>query len=144
MRKFVFKNNNGFTMIEMLLSLSFLLIILALIPLLIKSIYVFKENAFNHSDYEMIMFRKDLADESKDAKIDINDFHRKIKFTRGNSSVEYTLMNSKIYKSINGKGNITLLNNVENFKLRRINENTILINIDIRTGGKIIHEEIYI
>ncbi|RIN19583.1 prepilin-type N-terminal cleavage/methylation domain-containing protein, partial [Mammaliicoccus vitulinus] len=47
MKKFVSKNNSGFTMIEMLLSLSFLLIILALIPLLIKSIYVFKDNALD-------------------------------------------------------------------------------------------------
>ncbi|PTK05650.1 prepilin-type N-terminal cleavage/methylation domain-containing protein, partial [Mammaliicoccus sciuri] len=36
MKKYVLKNSKGFTMIEMLLSLSFLLIILALIPLLIK------------------------------------------------------------------------------------------------------------
>ncbi|PTJ99610.1 prepilin-type N-terminal cleavage/methylation domain-containing protein, partial [Mammaliicoccus sciuri] len=42
MKKYVLKNNKGFTMIEMLLSLSFLLIILALIPLLIKSLYLFK------------------------------------------------------------------------------------------------------
>ena len=45
MKKFVFRNNKGFTMLEMLLSLSFLMIILALIPFLIQSIYALKENS---------------------------------------------------------------------------------------------------
>ncbi|WP_438861737.1 prepilin-type N-terminal cleavage/methylation domain-containing protein [Mammaliicoccus sciuri] len=47
MKKYVLKNNKGFTMIEMLLSLSFLLVILALVPLLIKSLYLFKDNAMD-------------------------------------------------------------------------------------------------
>lgn len=144
MKKFVSKNNSGFTMIEMLLSLSFLLIILALIPLLIKSIYVFKDNALDHTNYELIMFRKDLSEEIKDTNIVIDNAHHKMKFIHNGNSKEYTLLNSKIYKSINGKGNITLLNNVELFNIQQVNQNTFKVDITIRKGDNKIHEEIFI
>ncbi|MFC7086701.1 competence type IV pilus minor pilin ComGF [Mammaliicoccus vitulinus] len=144
MKKFVSKNNAGFTMIEMLLSLSFLLIILALIPLLIKSIYVFKDNALDHTNYELIMFRKDLSEEIKDTNIVIDNAHHKMKFIHNGKSKEYTLLNAKIYKSINGKGNITLLNNVELFNIQQVNQNTFKVDITIRKGDNKIHEEIFI
>lgn len=144
MKKFVLKNNKGFTMIEMLLSLSFLLIILALIPILIKSIYTLKDNAIDHTNYELIMFRKDLSEEIKDCKIIIDYSNTRIKCIRNRNSTEYTLLNSKIFKSINGKGNITLLNNVESLNIQQIHENTLKLDLLIRKGDKKVHEEIYI
>lgn len=140
----MFKNNNGFTMIEMILSLSVLLIILSLIPLLIKSIYQLKENAFNHTQYEIIMFRNDLSTEVKDKHININNHHNRIEFTNNHERIEYKLLNSKIYKSINGKGVITLLNNVVFFEIERKNLFTVILKIDIKEGDRITHEEIYI
>lgn len=144
MKKFVLKNNKGFTMIEMLLSLSFLLIILALIPILIKSIYTLKDNAIDHTNYELIMFRKDLSEEIKDCKIIIDYSNTRIKCIRNRNSTEYTLLNSKIFKSINGKGNITLLNNVESLNIQQLHQNTLKLDLLIRKGDKKVHEEIYI
>lgn len=144
MKKFVLKNNKGFTMIEMLLSLSFLLIILALIPILIKSIYTLKDNAIDHTNYELIMFRKDLSEEIKDCKVIIDYSNTRIKCIRNKNSTEYTLLNSKIFKSINGKGNITLLNNVESLNIQQLHQNTLKLDLLIRKGDKKVHEEIYI
>lgn len=144
MKKFVLKNNKGFTMIEMLLSLSFLLIILALIPILIKSIYTLKDNAIDHTNYELIMFRKDLSEEIKDCKVIIDYSNKRIKCIRNKNSTEYTLLNSKIFKSINGKGNITLLNNVERLNIQQLHQNTLKLDLLIRKGDKKVHEEIYI
>ncbi|WP_239749171.1 competence type IV pilus minor pilin ComGF [Mammaliicoccus sp. H-M34] len=144
MKKFVLKNNKGFTMIEMLLSLSFLLIILALIPILIKSIYTLKDNAIDHTNYELIMFRKDLSEEIKDCKVIIDYSNTRIKCIRNRNSTEYTLLNSKIFKSINGKGNITLLNNVESLNIQQLHQNTLKLDLLIRKGDKKVHEEIYI
>ncbi|HCN60470.1 MULTISPECIES: competence type IV pilus minor pilin ComGF [Mammaliicoccus] len=144
MKKFVLKNNKGFTMIEMLLSLSFLLIILALIPILIKSIYTLKDNAIDHTNYELIMFRKDLSEEIKDCKVIIDYSNTRIKCIRNKNSTEYTLLNSKIFKSINGKGNITLLNNVERLNIQQLHQNTLKLDLLIRKGDKKVHEEIYI
>ncbi|MBO3062441.1 MULTISPECIES: competence type IV pilus minor pilin ComGF [Mammaliicoccus] len=144
MKKFVLKNNKGFTMIEMLLSLSFLLIILALIPILIKSIYTLKDNAIDHTNYELIMFRKDLSEEIEDCKVIIDYSNTRIKCIRNKNSTEYTLLNSKIFKSINGKGNITLLNNVERLNIQQLHQNTLKLDLLIRKGDKKVHEEIYI
>lgn len=144
MKKFVLKNNKGFTMIEMLLSLSILLIILALIPILIKSIYTLKDNAIDHTNYELIMFRKDLSEEIKDCKVIIDYSNTRIKCIRNRNSTEYTLLNSKIFKSINGKGNITLLNNVESLNIQQLHQNTLKLDLLIRKGDKKVHEEIYI
>lgn len=131
-------------MIEMLLSLSFLLIILALIPILIKSIYTLKDNAIDHTNYELIMFRKDLSEEIKDCKVIIDYSNTRIKCIRNRNSTEYTLLNSKIFKSINGKGNITLLNNVESLNIQQLHQNTLKLDLLIRKGDKKVHEEIYI
>lgn len=144
MKKFVFRNNKGFTMLEMLLSLAFLMIILALIPFLIQSIYALKENAFNHSEYELIMFRKDIIEETKEAEIKLNQDHNKIIFTHKHSSSEYTLLNSKIYKSINGRGNITLLNKVKSFKINKNDNGNIQIDLEIIKGRITIRETIFI
>ncbi|MCD8801933.1 prepilin-type N-terminal cleavage/methylation domain-containing protein [Mammaliicoccus sciuri] len=144
MKKYVLKNNKGFTMIEMLLSLSFLLIILALIPLLIKSLYLFKDNAMDHTHIELMMFRKELSDEIKESTIKLDKVHNRIKFINETRSTEFTLLNEKIIKSINGRGNITLVNNVNAFQVDKISNETFKVFIIIRKGDKELHEEIYI
>ncbi|WP_248559360.1 competence type IV pilus minor pilin ComGF [Mammaliicoccus sciuri] len=138
------KNNKGFTMIEMLLSLSFLLIILALVPLLIKSLYLFKDNAMDHTHFELMMFRKELSDEIKESTIKLDSANNRIKFVNEIRSIEFTLLNEKIIKSINGRGNITLVNNVKAFQVDKISKETFKLFIIIRKGDKEIHEEIYI
>ncbi|WP_353462102.1 competence type IV pilus minor pilin ComGF [Mammaliicoccus sciuri] len=144
MKKYVLKNSKGFTMIEMLLSLSFLLIILALIPLLIKSLYLFKDNAMDHTHFELMMFRKELSDEIKESTIKLDNAHNRIKFINEMHSTEFTLLNGKIIKTINGRGNITLVNNVKTFQVDKISNETFKVIIIIRKGDKEIHEEIYI
>lgn len=131
-------------MLEMLLSLSFLMIILALIPFLIQSIYTLKENAFNHSEYELMMFRKDIIEECEDGEIKLSQASNKIIFNHKYSSSEYILLNSKIYKSINGKGNITLLNKVKSFKATRSDNDNIQIELEIIKGRNTIRETIFI
>lgn len=131
-------------MLEMLLSLSFLMIILALIPFLIQSIYTLKEHAFNHSEYELMMFKKDIIEESKDAEIKISQAYTKIIFNHKYSNSEYILLNSKIYKSINGKGNITLLNKVKSFKATKNDDGNIQIELEIIKGRNTIRETIFI
>ncbi|OFV62380.1 competence type IV pilus minor pilin ComGF [Mammaliicoccus sciuri] len=144
MKKYVLKNNKGFTMIEMLLSLSFLLIILALVPLLIKSLYLFKDNAMDYTHFELMMFRKELSDEIKESTIKLDSANNRIKFVNEIRSIEFTLLNEKIIKSINGRGNITLVNNVKAFQVDKISKETFKVFIIIRKGDKEIHEEIYI
>ncbi|MCY1048127.1 type IV pilus minor pilin ComGF family protein, partial [Mammaliicoccus sciuri] len=67
-----------------------------------------------------------------------------IKFINETRSTEFTLLNEKIIKSINGSGNITLVNNVNAFQVDKISNETFKVFIIIRKGDKELHEEIYI
>src|SRR5699024_12738960 len=107
-------------------------------------IYGSKENRLNHSEYEIIMLRTDIIEERKEAEIKINQVHNKIIFTHKQSSSEYTLLNSKIYKSINGRGNITLLNKIKSFKINKNDNGNIQIDLEIIKGRITIRETIFI
>lgn len=97
-----------------------------------------------HTHFELMMFRKELSDEIKESTIKLDSANNRIKFVNEIRSIEFTLLNEKIIKSINGRGNITLVNNVKAFQVDKISKETFKVFIIIRKGDKEIHEEIYI
>ncbi len=98
----------------------------------------------DHTHFELMMFRKELSDEIKESTIKLDSANNRIKFVNEIRSIEFTLLNEKIIKSINGRGNITLVNNVKAFQVDKISKETFKVFIIIRKGDKEIHEEIYI
>ncbi len=98
----------------------------------------------DHTHFELMMFRKELSDEIKESTIKLDSANNRIKFVNEIQSIEFTLLNEKIIKSINGRGNITLVNNVKAFQVDKISKETFKVFIIIRKGDKEIHEEIYI
>ncbi len=98
----------------------------------------------DHTHFELMMFRKELSDEIKESTIKLDKVHNRIKFINETRSTEFTLLNEKIIKSINGRGNITLVNNVNAFQVDKISDETFKVFIIIRKGDKELHEEIYI
>lgn len=98
----------------------------------------------DHTHFELMMFRKELSDEIKESTIKLDSANNRIKFVNEIRSIEFTLLNEKIIKSINGRGNITLVNNVKAFQVDKISRETFKVFIIIRKGDKEIHEEIYI
>lgn len=98
----------------------------------------------DHTHFELMMFRKELSDEIKESTIKLDSANNRIKFVNEIRSIEFTLLNEKIIKSINGRGNITLVNNVNTFQVDKISNETFKVFIIIRKGDKELHEEIYI
>lgn len=98
----------------------------------------------DHTHFELMMFRKELSDEIKESTIKLDSANNRIKFVNEIRSIEFTLLNEKIIKSINGRGNITLVNNVKAFQVDKISKERFKVFIIIRKGDKEIHEEIYI
>lgn len=98
----------------------------------------------DHTHFELMMFRKELSDEIKESTLKLDSANNRIKFVNEIRSIEFTLLNEKIIKSINGRGNITLVNNVKAFQVDKISKETFKLFIIIRKGDKEIHEEIYI
>ncbi|RIN02960.1 competence type IV pilus minor pilin ComGF, partial [Staphylococcus shinii] len=61
-----------------------------------------------------------------------------------NKDMIYELKNDKIIKSINDKGNITLLNNVKSAEFKVINFKTLKINLQIIEKGNFYERQLYI
>lgn len=104
----------AFTFIEMLLAFFVFSLTITLIPPLIASINQLN-NQMNSNilvDYEF--FAHDISRELNSVpidKIDVQD--HQIKAKQQNKEVTYVIRGGKIYKNINSKGNVTLLQNIE-------------------------------
>ncbi|MGC9676264.1 competence type IV pilus minor pilin ComGF [Staphylococcus warneri] len=100
----------------------------------IKIISQYKQIALENSSIEFELFHSDLLKEQKkDAlKPIIKDKHT-LHLINKEKNAEYIFKNNKIYKQINGKGNITLLNQVSMVKMIKSNDN--IIKIILKVGN---------
>lgn len=124
----------SFTFIEMIFSLLITIVLLSTVPLTIKIISQYKQIALENSSIEFELFHSDLLKEQKkDAlKSIIKDKHT-LHLINKEKNAEYIFKNNKIYKQINGKGNITLLNQVSMVKMIKSNDN--IIKIILKVGN---------
>lgn len=124
----------SFTFIEMIFSLLITIVLLSTVPLTIKIISQYKQIALENSSIEFELFHSDLLKEQKkDAlKPIIKDKHT-LHLINKEKNAEYIFKNNKIYKQINGKGNITLLNQVSMVKMIKLNDN--IIKIILKVGN---------
>lgn len=134
-RSIVLKNKlPSFTFIEMIFSLLITIILLSTVPLTIKIISQYKQIALENSSIEFELFHSDLLKEQKEDALKpiIKDKHT-LHLINKEKNAEYIFKNNKIYKQINGKGNITLLNQVSMVKMIKSNDN--IIKIILKVGN---------
>ena len=114
----------SFTFIEMIFSLMITTILLTSVPLTIKMIGQYKQIALENSSIEYEFFHSDFLKEQKEGAIKpiIKERHT-LHLINKEKNIEYIFKNNKIYKEINGKGNITLLNQVSMVKIIKTNNN---------------------
>ncbi|HBY82887.1 MULTISPECIES: competence type IV pilus minor pilin ComGF [Staphylococcus] len=114
----------SFTFIEMIFSLMITTILLTSVPLTIKMIGQYKQIALENSSIEYEFFHSDFLKEQKEGAINpiIKERHT-LHLINKEKNIEYIFKNNKIYKQINGKGNITLLNQVSMVKIIKTNNN---------------------
>ncbi|MEJ7454511.1 competence type IV pilus minor pilin ComGF [Staphylococcus warneri] len=124
----------SFTFIEMIFSLLITIVLLSTVPLTIKIISQYKQIALENSSIEFELFHSDLLKEQKEdvLKPIIKDKHT-LHLINKEKNTEYIFKNNKIYKKINGKGNITLLNQVSMVKMIKSNDN--IIKIILKVGN---------
>lgn len=118
----------GFTFIEMIFALLITIVILTSLPLTIKLVSHYKALANENSSIEFEFFHRDLIRDinQHNLKLFMKNNHTLI-LRNNESSIEYTFKNNKVYKQINGKGNVTLLNQVIVEKIIKSNDNVIKI-----------------
>ena len=124
----------SFTFIEMIFSLLITIVLLSTVPLTIKIISQYKQIAIENSSIEFELFHSDLLKEQKEDALKpiIKDKHT-LHLINKEKNAEYIFKNNKIYKQINGKGNITLLNQVSMVKTIKSNDN--IIKIILKVGN---------
>lgn len=134
-RSIVLKNKlPSFTFIEMIFSLLITIVLLSTVPLTIKIISQYKQIALENSSIEFELFHSDLLKEQKEDALKpiIKDKHT-LHLINKEKNAEYIFKNNKIYKQINGKGNITLLNQASMVKMIKSNDN--IIKIILKVGN---------
>ncbi|MDI9230237.1 competence type IV pilus minor pilin ComGF [Staphylococcus caprae] len=122
----------AFTFIELLFTLSLVLFSFSLLPTLIHLTSHYLNLAQDNDDIEFEFFSRDILKEAQQYNnhISIEDSSKLI--IRGQEEkIIYIFNHNKIYKNINHKGNITLLNNVVSSKIIKTNNKTIKIELKI-------------
>ncbi|HFG9141560.1 TPA: competence type IV pilus minor pilin ComGF, partial [Staphylococcus argenteus] len=61
-----------------------------------------------------------------------------------NEQIEYKFLNNKIIKTVNDKGNITMLNNVLSFSINKDQNATLRISISLKEGELIRKKIIFV
>ena len=142
-----YKNNrfNAFTLIEMLFSFSIFCIVLSLIPPLFQTVTVLNKQVNDTSLINFEFFAQDITRELNDIpikNITVENNHLVVKHE--DELTNYTFTKEKIYKTIDGKGNITLLQNLKDFKIAKINNKYIMVDIILIEDNKEYYKKLFI
>lgn len=142
-----YKNNNfkAFTLIEMLFSFSIFCLLLSLIPPLFQTVNLLSKQVNNASPINFEFFAQDITREFNGIplkNITVQSNHLIVE--NENEITNYTFTKEKIYKTVNGKGNITLLQNIKYFKIKKINNKYITVDIVLIEDNQEYHKTLII
>ncbi|MDY5059596.1 competence type IV pilus minor pilin ComGF [Staphylococcus simulans] len=115
------KRLKAFTFIEMIFALCIFSITMSLIPPLFKSVKTLNKHMDDASLIHYEFFAQDISREINHIPINkINVSTKRITIEEGDKRVSYIFSNHKIYKNINSRGNITLIQNISDFKVTKV------------------------
>ncbi|MBO3064143.1 competence type IV pilus minor pilin ComGF [Staphylococcus shinii] len=147
MKNAMVKKIKAFTYIEVLFALLITILIFTILPSIFKTTHFIESHFTNQINLDLEFFAADLTRDllKKDSQIIVNDIRKNtVVIKNNNKDMIYELKNDKIIKSINGKGNITLLNNVKSAEFKVINFKTLKINLQIIEKGNFYERQLYI
>ena len=145
MKNAMVKKLKAFTYVEVLFALFITILIFTILPSLFKTTHFIEARLSNQTNLDLEFFAVDLTRDllAKNFQIIVSDV-RKSKIVIKNKDIIYELKNNKIIKSINGKGNITLLNNVKSVEFKVVNYKTLKVNLNIIEKGYSYEKQLYI
>lgn len=135
----------AFTLIELLFTLCITILSLSLLPNIIQLTFYYLHLAQDNNDLDYEFFSRDMLKDMKSSHHQLsieNDSIIKIK--NKEEEIRYIYNNQKVYKNINKKGNITLLNKVVTFKIIKSNNNTYKIFIRHGDANNIKEKTLYL
>ncbi|MCE5001988.1 competence type IV pilus minor pilin ComGF [Staphylococcus pseudoxylosus] len=147
MKNAMVKKLKAFTYVEVLFALFITILIFTILPSLFKTTHFIEARLSNQTNLDLEFFAVDLTRDllAKNPQIIVNDVRKsKIVIKNKDKDIIYELKNNKIIKSINGKGNITLLNNVKSVEFKVVNYKTLKVNLNIIEKGNAYEKQLYI
>lgn len=147
MKNAMVKKLKAFTYVEVLFALFITILIFTILPSLFKTTHFIEARLSNQTNLDLEFFAVDLTRDllAKNPQIIVNDVRKsKIVIKNKDKDIIYELKNNKIIKSINGKGNITLLNNVKSVEFKVVNYKALKVNLNIIEKGNSYEKQLYI
>lgn len=147
MKNAMVKKLKAFTYVEVLFALFITILIFTILPSLFKTTHFIEARLSNQTNLDLEFFAVDLTRDllAKNFQIIVSDVRKsKIVIKNKDKDIIYELKNKKIIKSINGKGNITLLNNVKSVEFKVVNYKTLKVNLNIIEKGHSYEKQLYI
>ncbi|WP_414055030.1 competence type IV pilus minor pilin ComGF [Macrococcus equi] len=120
LRSTVSAQSKGFTMVEMLISLSIIVMIMSLLPLIYIHIFQLSGKSTDHFDVNNAMFQKDLYDEL--AKADyVKVINHQLFIYQDTNVILYQYHNQRIIRKLNNSGYIIMLEGVSDGRFEEKN-----------------------
>lgn len=138
-------NVKAFSLIEMLVAMMVISITLLIVPDLIRLSKTFLIESRDLTTVDFEFFSRDILDDFKG--VDRNDIEirqHRIILHKGEEMIEYKLINNKIIKVVNDRGNITMINNVTAFTANIYYKSIIKITITVKVGTNVQTKTIYV
>lgn len=127
-------NVKAFSLIEMLVAMMVISIILLIVPDLIRLSKTFLIESRELTTVDFEFFSRDILEDFKGVdKNDIEIRQQRIILHKGEEMIEYKLINNKIIKVVNDRGNITMINNVTAFTANIYYKSIIKITITVKS-----------
>lgn len=147
MKNAMVKRFKAFTYIEVLFALFITILIFTILPALLKTTHFIETRLATQSNLDLEFFAVDLTRDllEKNSRIIENNIRKnKIVIKNNNKDIIYEYKNNKIIKSVNGNGNITILNNVKSVEFKIINYKTLKVNLNIIEKRNFYERQLYI
>ncbi|MCE7786724.1 competence type IV pilus minor pilin ComGF [Staphylococcus xylosus] len=147
MKNAMVKGFKAFTYIEVLFALFITILIFTILPTLFKTTHFIETRLATQSNLDLEFFAVDLTRDllEKNSRIIENNIRKnKIVIKNNDKDIIYEYKNNKIIKSVNGNGNITILNNVKSVEFKIINYKTLKVNLNIIEKRNFYERQLYI
>ena len=133
--KNIVTQQKGFTLIETTIGFMIQSILIAIIPILFYVLLQFKSLVIYDDTYTFELMVKELSDSIDKAQFSrIKVEPHKITLPLQHETITYAYDNQKLIKTVNGKGNITVLHQVSEAKFKKVYKHHLLMNIKYKVG----------
>lgn len=132
-------NDEGFTLLEMLLNLAIAIMLMSLFPLIITNISVFKATAQDNFDINLELCLRDLIADTKDMRLEVVN-KELIAHEKGtNRTYSYAVDGSRIIRKTDQSGYVILMERIKSARFYQ-QDSSIYLEMTYQDRWRVKHE----